>query len=178
MLFRSESSQLKQALDSVRGAAVRKIIVVYDQPFWGDLPREGIFDPPCGMEIMENSDLEAKRYSLVVFLGGPAADKGMSKENMLLRLSSLLGSGALQPIGFHEQVWLGDEHLCGGYAANRAPGSKFSMAIPSRLGDRIFIAGSDASREFPSYVEGALYGAEKAVAGIVKMQLRIDESMG
>jgi len=159
---------LNSSIAGAKNAAVRKILAVYDKPFWGTKPRQGALNLPCGMSIMDNSDADARRWSLAVFLGGPSAIENPGRDRVLERVAAVLGPEALHPLAYHEQAWLGDDYLCGGYAMNRAPVRSGSDVIPERVGDRVFIAGSEASREFPSYAEGALFSAEVAVAGIAK----------
>jgi monoamine oxidase len=166
----ADTTELAGSLESVASAAVRKIIAVYDQPFWGDKPREGAIDLPCGVALMDNSDMQAKRYSLAIFLGGPAALENPGRDVVLARIAKVVGEDALRPIAYHEQAWLGDEFLCGGYAMNRVPTRGSAAQIPLSVGGRLFIAGSEAAREFPSYVEGALFSAETAVLGIAKVR--------
>jgi monoamine oxidase len=163
-----DTKALAGSVASAENAKVRKILAVYERPFWADRAREGSFATPCGFALMDNSDVAARIHCLAVFLGGPAAEAGLSREQVLVEVAKVVGEEALRPLGYHEQAWLGDRYLCGGYAANRAPTRGPSDAMPLDLGGRIFVAGSEAAREFPSYVEGALFAAEQAATGVAR----------
>jgi len=158
---------LKSSLSGYRGAAVRKIVAVYSEPFWKDRPREGVFSPPLGLSLMDNSDTEKGVYSLVAFLGGPMAYKGVERSEVLSLAAKVTGDKALQPIAYHEQAWLPDSFLSGGYGSVRGPGLNKGEILPKRIG-RVFIAGSDSADQFSGYVEGALSSAERAANGIME----------
>jgi monoamine oxidase len=159
---------LIDSLSAYRGCSVRKVIAVYDRPFWGDKARSGEFAPPCGMSMLDNSDFEKQVYSLAIFLGGPAAQENPGREAILARVAEVLGPEALSPIGYHEHAWLNASSLSGGYASNRAPTGGGSAILPTQLAGRIFLAGSETADHFPTYVEGALASAERAVAEVVR----------
>lgn len=153
---------LSAAAKTYKGAAVRKIILHYDKPFWKDRAREGVFSSPSGLGMMDNSDLSAKVYSLVVFVGGPAVRGGVDRAKCLEKIALVLGEDAKKPTGVIEQDWIDTEFLPGGYCSNRPPGEGASLIVPKSVG-RIYVAGSEVAPEFPSYIEGALASADQAV---------------
>jgi monoamine oxidase len=164
------AAPLKDSLAVFQGAFVKKAIVVYAKPFWGTKPREGLFDPPSGLSVMDNSDMEKKVYSIACFLGGPTAALG--KDELLARLAEAFGKEALTPLAFDEENWSGSKYMTGGYGSNRRPGAVGYQSVPRQLGDRVLLAGSDTADSFPSYVEGAISSAERAVALLLKTEYR------
>jgi monoamine oxidase len=163
-----DDQTLRSSLAGYQGAAVRKIIAVYDDPFWKDRPREGDICPPVGLSLMDNSDLEKRVYSLVMFLGGPIANQGVDQTKALSLVARVLGSNALRPIAYHEQAWLPEAFLSGGYGSIRGPRLNKGEILPKQIG-RVFLAGSDSSDQFSGYIEGALASGERAVNGILAL---------
>jgi len=163
-----ETRPLLDSLSTYRGCSVRKILAVYAKPFWGNKARDGEFSTPCGMSMLDNSDVEKGINALAIFLGGPAAEQNPGREAVLARVAEVLGPEAKNPIGYHEQAWLDTEHLPGGYASNRVPSRGGFGALPTTLAGRIFLAGSETAGHFPTYVEGALESSERAAAALTK----------
>jgi monoamine oxidase len=163
-----DTRELLDSLSSYRGCAVRKVIAVYDRPFWGTKARDGEFSLPCGMSMLDNSDIEKGAYSLAIFLGGPSAKENPGQQAILKRVAEVVGAEALSPIGYHERAWLDDDQLPGGYASNRVPSQTGSGALPTEIVGRIFLAGSETASHFPTYVEGALASAERAADGVAR----------
>ena len=163
-----DSAPFLDALSAYRGCSVRKIIAVYDRPFWGIKARDGEFSTPCGMSMLDNSDMEKNAFSLAIFLGGPSAAENPGREAVLERVAAVVGPEALKPRDYHEQAWLGSTHLPGGYASNRVPARTGSAPLPTSLAGRIFLAGSETADHFPTYVEGALSSVERAVAALAR----------
>jgi monoamine oxidase len=162
-----DSKDFQTAVAPYQSAAVRKILAVYDKPFWKGRACEGDISPPIGMSMLDNSDLEKKIYSLVIFIGGPLARQAMTQADVLEKIAAVIGPAAKTPLHYHEQAWLPSDYLPGGYSATRKIEAIAPQSLPTQLG-RIFIAGSETSEQFPSYVEGALCSAERAVQLIEK----------
>src|SRR5262249_41058352 len=101
-----DDSRLRGSLASHRGAAVRKVIVVYDKAFGKDVPREGAISTPSGIWMLDNSDMEKELFSLVLFLGGPAAREPIGKAEMLSRIATVAGPEALNPVAYRDHGWL------------------------------------------------------------------------
>lgn len=163
-----DPAPLFDALSAYSGCGVRKILAVYDRPFWGNKARDGEFSLPCGMSMLDNSDVEKNAYSLAIFLGGPSAAENPGREAVLARVAEVVGPEALSPIGYHEEAWLDAEYLPGGYASNRVPTKGGFGVLPTELAGRIFLAGSETAHHFPTYVEGALASSERAAARLAQ----------
>jgi len=146
--------------------------VLYKRRFWAGKPSEGLFNPPQGLAIMDNSDLEKKIYSLAVFAGG--AEASISRGAVLAKLAEAFGQEALSPLAYVEENWSGSRYMTGGYGANRRTGATGHQSVPRQLGPRVLLAGSDTADSFPSYVEGALSSAERAVELLLKYEYRTE----
>ncbi len=164
------AGDFQESLSLFQGAFVKKVIVLYKKRFWAETPSEGLFDPPLGLAIMENSDLEKKIFSIVVFAGGAEAE--ISREAVLAKLAEAFGSEALSPLAYVEESWSGSRYMTGGYASNRRRGATGYQRVPRQLGPRVLLAGADTADSFPSYVEGALSSAERAVELLLKYEYR------
>ncbi|MGZ3662498.1 MAG: FAD-dependent oxidoreductase, partial [Bdellovibrionota bacterium] len=70
-----DTHPLLDSLSSYRGCSVRKILAVYAKPFWGNKARDGEYSTPCGMSMLDNSDVEKGINALAIFLGGPSAEQ-------------------------------------------------------------------------------------------------------
>ena len=164
-----DNKDFQTALAPYQGAAVRKILAVYDKQFWKGHACEGDITPPIGMALMDNSDLEKKVYSLVIFIGGPLARQAMTQADVLEKVAAVVGPDAKTPLHYHEQAWLPSDYLPGGYSATRKIEAKAPQPLPTHL-SRVFVAGSETSEQFPSYIEGALCSAERAVQFVEKFK--------
>lgn len=171
-----DAGAFQESISVFQGAFVKKAIVLYEKPFWGKKPREGLFDPPSGLAIMDNSDMEKKVYSIAVFLGGEAASLG--RDTVLARLADAFGKDALSPLDYVEENWSGTKYMTGGYGANRRVSETGYQNVPRQLGPRVLMAGSDTADSYPSYVEGALSSAERAVALLLKYEYRTKVAYG
>ena len=158
-------ADLQKIASSYRGGGVQKVVIGYDKPFWRGNPCDGDYALPKGMAVMDNSDDAKGHYSIVAFLGGPSSKLKTSEREILEKLSIVLGPQTLKPAGLITHTWLDSQYLPGGYASNRLPGKDNFENLPLQVG-RLFVAGSETSSEYPSYVEGALASGERAAKAI------------
>jgi monoamine oxidase len=84
------------------------------------------------------------------------------KQAIVGSLVDLFGPDASEPVGYAEKDWLADE-WARGYAGAMAPGvlTNYGEALREPCG-RIHWAGSEAAREWPGTMEGALESGERA----------------
>lgn len=158
---------LPSVLPTFEGGAVRKILAVYNRPFWKGHPCQGEFAEPNGFCVMDNSDEGARIYSLLFFLGGPLATRPFSQKDILSRAATVFGPQVLTPIAYRDQAWLNSEFLPGGYASNRIVSRTGSERLPTSI-DRLFLAGSETADILPTYIEGALSSAERAADAVLR----------
>ena len=173
-----DTSNLQSALAAYEGAAVSKVVISYSRQFWSGKATDGGFATPSGLWIMDNSDTKAGLYSLIVFLGGPAASAAVGKSALLDMIAQALGPDARTPLDYKEQDYLGTTYQAGGYASNRRPSSSGSAVLPTTLGKRIFLAGSESASEYPTYMEGALEAAERSVNAVISAAARVASEDG
>lgn len=156
---------LREALEPFEGAAVRKVLITYAKPFWKDHATQGEFSDPSGLSTLDNSDEAAGAYSIAAFVGGTATRAPLGRAEILSRLARVLGPEALSPLAYIDTPWTGAEFAPGGYASNRRPSAGGGAPLPTAIG-RLFLAGSETADVRPTYIEGALASAERAVREI------------
>ena len=151
-----------------------KFLAVYARPFWREAGMSGTAQSMAGpmTEIHDASrNADGEGAALFGFLGVPASVRAKAGEaairpHCLAQLVRLFGQEASTPITTHFKDWSADP-LTATEADAEAAGHPEPRAMPwldPAWSRRAAMAGSETAREHPGYLEGALLGAEDAVA--------------
>ena len=155
-------------------APYAKFLAVYARPFWRDAGLSGTAQSMTGpMTEIHDASLtaEGEGAALFGFLGVPAplrakAGEAAIRHHCLAQLVRLFGPEAAAPAATHFKDWSADP-LTATMADWEAGGHPEPQAAPwfdAAWSARAVLAGSEAARQHPGYLEGALIAAEDAVA--------------
>lgn len=155
-------------------AGQAKFYALYPAPHWRQKGFSGqAFSQqgPLG-EIHDGSNRDQGPYGLMGFLNIPAAQR--NKKNALTRailvqLAAIYGPSAAQPTQFYYQDWAREKYTATQY--DQSPMHNHPLYQPpagqSAIWDEMIqFAGSETADQHGGYLEGALGGAQRAVANI------------
>jgi monoamine oxidase len=156
--------------------SVVKVNAIYRKPFWRALGLNGqaisdtgpiriTYDnsPPDGhpgvlVGFMEGDDSRA-------FYGVPAARR---RRAALACLARYFGQEALHPTGYVDMAWATEEFTRGAYGSFNPPGVLTALRDPlSEPVGPLHYASSDASPEWPGYMDGAIRSGRRAAAEVL-----------
>ncbi|KAH7054395.1 amine oxidase B [Macrophomina phaseolina] len=179
------SPPLPGAVQEVANSTVlghyNKAIVCYDKPWWRDLGYNGFvmsFQGP--VVVARDTSVDEKRlYALTCFVNGNEGIKWGKlypherRRVVLDQLAKLYDVGpdsdVYKPIEFFEQVWKHEPFSKGALAPITALGyyTKFDSVYGKPVGNLHFV-GTEYSREWKGYMEGALCSGEKGAEEVVE----------
>jgi len=143
-----------------------KVAVVYDQPFWNKGRLSGTIVSNVGPipEMYDHSNIEDTHFALKGFLNGSyySVSKAERQELVLGQLEKYYGPQARDFTSYHEKVWKFEAHTSADYQHHILPHQNNGDSIfrKTYLDNRLFIAGSETSAEYPGYMEGAIRSAQ------------------
>lgn len=169
----SARDQLSQRLHSI---AVVKMYLVYDRPFWRDagLSGEAVLDSGPIPVIMDNTTPGYSGGVLVAFIEGadsltwqlhtPDARRTVLVETAV----RVFGDKAADPVEYLEFDWSMDEFTRGCYSGHFPPGAwtSYGAALTAPVG-AIHWAGTETSRAWTGYMEGAVRSGQRAAAEVL-----------
>lgn len=165
-------------MDRMPMGSVIKCLLAYPTPFWRDqgysahaFIRSGVIDAIA--------DATPPKYDggfLVAFLGGHNAmawsdATGAERRKRVVEvIAGLLGSKALEPLDYVENVWTLEPWVLGGYSCIPTPGtySIFGDSLSDPCG-RIHWASTETAARNVGFVDGALRSGERAANEVVAL---------
>lgn len=155
---------------------VYKAIAVYPQPFWRETSSAEILvlDDP-GFGVFDSSAPGGPGH-LCVLAGGPdaraldALDPDARRAAILGPIAAQLGTGVLEPSGWHEKSWHLDSHAGGGYLALPEVGTEAShVPFAAESIGRVHWAGTETAHDHPGYLDGAIESGERAAGEVAAL---------
>jgi len=143
-----------------------KVGLVYKQPFWRKDRLSGTIVSNVGPipEMYDHSNVEDKHYALKGFLNGSyySVSKEERQELVLNQLEKYFGQQVRSFVSYHEKVWKLEAYTSASYHSHILPhqNNGHHLFRKGYLNNRLFIAGSETSAEFPGYMEGAIRSAQ------------------
>ena len=139
-----------------------KIALRYDRPFWRTDKLSGTIISNVGPipEMYDHSNVEDSSYALMGFLNG--SYHNLSKANrlslILTQLRKYFGSHVDSYSEYCEEVWRNEADTFRPYKHHVLPHQNNGHAIfnDSYYDDRLILAGTETSKVFPGYMEGAV----------------------
>ncbi|GKZ28927.1 hypothetical protein AbraIFM66950_001885 [Aspergillus brasiliensis] len=160
-----------------------KAIVCYDRPWWRDTGFNGYFASFSGPVILgrDTSVDEVRHYSLTCFVNGKEGrewSKLIPHERravVIKQLAKVFNAGdnndheVYKPIEVFDQVWQHERYSRGALAPITALGhmTEFADVYGKPVGNLHFV-GTEYSKEWRGYMEGALCSGEVGAAEVVK----------
>ncbi|CAL2076195.1 flavin monoamine oxidase family protein [Tenacibaculum sp. 190524A05c] len=149
-----------------------KFSVVYDTPFWRKNGLSGVAFSNVGpfTELYDHSNASDNGFALMGFLNGALAPLSLEqrKQKVIDQLIKFFGEEATQHISYEEKVWRNEE-------LSTFPDNQFimphqhnghSIYQKSFLNGQLLISGSETSKEFGGYMEGAVRRAFNIVENL------------
>jgi monoamine oxidase len=158
-----------------------KAIVCYDTPWWRDLGYNGFVMSFKGPVIVaRDTSIDEKRlYALTCFVNGNEGEKWSRmhpherRSVVLDQLATLYNVSAdsevYRPIEFFDQIWKHEQYSKGALAPVTAIGhyTKYASVYGKPVGNLHFV-GTEFSRDWKGYMEGALVSGELGAAEVSK----------
>lgn len=139
-----------------------KIGLSYVQPFWKEDGLSGtIFSNPGPIpEMYDHSNFENSRFALKGFLNGAcfSLSKEERLEMVMNQLEKYYGSKVRAYMDYQEMAWQNEVFTYAPYKEHIFPhqNNGHEAFRQPYLTNRLFISGSETSRHFPGYMEGAV----------------------
>lgn len=156
--------------------AIRKISVVYDEPFWradGLSGQSAAPDSPAMVTIDAGTDAPRAGVLCVIVEGPRARELGRlaaseRRTAVLGALAERFGHDAATPVDYIEQDWSAERYSGGGMLSHAPTGvlTEFGPALRSPCG-RIHWAGTESSAVMCGWVDGAVRSGERAAREVL-----------
>lgn len=172
---------MQEVADNTKLGHYNKAIVCYDTPWWRGLGYNGFvmsFKGP--VVVARDTSVDEKRmYSLTCFVNGAEGEKWgklrphQRRAVVLDQLASLYNasedSEVYRPIEFFDQIWKHERYSKGALAPVTAIGhyTKYQSVCGQSVGHLHFV-GTEFSRHWKGYMEGALVSGELGAAEVVQ----------
>ena len=167
---------LDQLLQREPMGSVVKVNAIYRTPFWRGhgLNGQAISDTGPIRITYDNSPPGGRPGVLVGFMEGDdsRAFYGVSparrRSAALACFARYFGREALHPVGYVDLAWAQEEFTRGAYGSFNPPGVLTSLHDPiSEPVGALHYASSDASPQWPGYMDGAIRSGRRAAAQVV-----------
>ena len=165
-----------QVLQREPMGSVLKVNAIYPTPFWRDagLNGQAVSDTGPIRITYDNSPPDGKPGVLVGFMEGNdsrafyGAPVSARRQAALESFARYFGSQALQPTGYVDLMWAAEPFTRGAYGSFNPPGVLTSLQDPllEPVG-ALHYASSDASAQWPGYMDGAIRSGEQAAAAVL-----------
>ena len=156
---------------SLSQGSINKVLAVYETPFWREegLSGQGFAPYELVRELYDNSPPSASAGVLLTFLAGENAERAARlgdeerRREVLEGMAKYVGSRALEPVGYIETDWSGQEWTRGAYGTSFGLGglTRFGADLRRPVGP-IDWACSDIAGVGHIHMEGAIRSGRRA----------------
>jgi monoamine oxidase len=155
--------------------SVLKANAIYPTPFWRDagLNGQAVSDTGPIRITYDNSPPDGKPGILVGFMEGNdsrafyGSSPSVRRQAALESFARYFGSQALRPTGYVDLMWAQEPFTRGAYGSFNPPGVLTSLQDPlAKPVGALHYASSDASAQWPGYMDGAIRSGEQAAAAV------------
>ncbi|GKT63345.1 amine oxidase [Colletotrichum tofieldiae] len=157
-----------------------KVILSYSTPWWRDAGLVGKFFSEVGPICFswDTSDIEAKQYSLALFIAGNIAaswheltDLGREEaiiEHLVTLVGSDLAAEARNVSEYNAVEWTKEEYLWGAPTSSMGPGMlrKFGISLREPFGN-LYFGGGETAYAWKGYLEGAITSGKRAAKEVI-----------
>ena len=143
-----------------------KVGLTYKTPFWRAKGKSGTIFSSVGpiTEMYDHSSVDNKSYALKGFFNGSyfSISKEKRKQMVLDQLEKYFGKEALDYSNYEEAVWKNEKFTSEEYENPVFPHQNNGDILfeKSYLNNRLFLAGTETSKQFSGYMEGAILSAK------------------
>ncbi|MGH1362735.1 MAG: flavin monoamine oxidase family protein [Calditrichia bacterium] len=151
-----------------------KIGLTFNEPFWRAENSSGTVFSNVGAipEMYDHSNPEDTFYSLKGFMNGAyfSLSRDERLQMILSQLSQYYGNKVKDYLAYHEVVWQDEAFTYAPYGDHILPHQNNGHPVfqHSVFDGRLFIAGSETSREHPGYMDGAVVSARHVATQLIK----------
>jgi len=145
-----------------------KVALTYSEPFWSEPPTSGTIVSNVGpvSEMYDHSNYENSFFALMGFISGSyyTLTKEERREKIINQLVKYYGAVAKSFLSYEEMVWRTEADTFYPYNAHIVPHQNNGNEIyqNAQMKDRFIIAGTETSKVFPGYMEGAVFSGHYA----------------
>jgi monoamine oxidase len=173
---------VRHVTDSSKLGHYNKVLVCYDRPWWRELGYNGFFmsyDGPVAL-ARDTSVEETRHYSLTCFVNGSHGERWSKlppherRRVVLHQLATIfnadpVASDVFKPIEVFDQIWKHEQYSKGALAPILALGhyTEYDSVYGKPVGNLHFV-GTEYSREWKGYMEGALCSGEQGALEVVQ----------
>jgi len=153
-----------------------KVALSYPKPFWQNENSSGTILSNVGPinEMYDHSNYEKNYYVIKGFFNSSfyTVSREERKQMVLKQLKKYYGSVVEEYNNYFEQVWMQEPDTYYTYSTHILPHQNNGHQIYQQtfLNNRLIIAGSETSQNYPGYMEGAIFSA-KTVSNIISNDL-------
>ena len=150
-----------------------KFALVYKTPFWKDKNLSGVAFSNVGpvAEMYDHSSFENKHFALMGFLNGNLIHESKKQRELKIeeQLFKFFGKEGKNYLSYEEKIWNKDELINFKNEKLIPPHYNNGHEIYQQeyLNDRFIIAGSETSKKYGGYMEGAIYRGNQIVAQLI-----------
>jgi len=154
-----------------------KIALTYAQPFWEEMDLPGMLFSNTGpiTELYDHNNHERSKYALCSFIDSSLKNLTYSdrRKYVINQLKNVFGVKAEEFTNYEECLWSNEENTFETSDTFLLPHQNNGNPIYNKalLNDKILIYITEASSEFPRYMEGAVHSAHIIAKKITKAQL-------
>ena len=150
-----------------------KFAVEYKNPFWREKGFSGSVFSQSGLatEIYDHTNIEETKFSLVGFLTGSALHYSFEerREKVIAQLKHYFGDDAHDYLSYNDKIW-NDKYIQPTVDNFLRP--HFNNGHPlfekSYINNKLFFTGTETSKEFGGYMEGAVIASKSVAEGVLE----------
>lgn len=165
------------ALQRMPSGSVRKVVAVYDRPFWRDAGLNGqsmAIDSPFEITLDISPD-SGTPGMLAAFAAGPAAvelaasDDDTRRAAIVTALTARFGPDAAHPVAIEQVEWAEEPWSRGGMMAHLPPGvmTQYGHILRQPVG-RIHWAGTETATKSHGTIDGAVRSGYRAAQEVLQ----------
>ena len=156
-----------------------KVALTYDAPFWQEKNQSGTLFSNTGpiTEFYDHCNQERSTYALCGFMS--TSFKSLSVENrknaVVNQLKNVFGSDAENFMDYKECIWSQEPQTFTSADFLLSPHQNNGNPIfrKTHYKERLLISSAESAREFPGYMDGAVFAGNENAAKIIKMLKKV-----
>lgn len=148
-----------------------KFAVEYKNAFWKEKGFSGTVFSQSNLatEIYDHSNAENNKFALKGFLNGTAAHYSLEerRQKVIVQLANYFGEEANNYLSYNDTIW-NDRYIQGSHTHFLPPhfNNGHSLLQYGYLGDKLFFSGTETSKLYSGYMEGAIIAAHNMISKI------------
>ena len=160
-----------------------KFSVEYKKAFWKDRGFSGSVFSQSGLatEIYDHTNFEETKFAIKGFLNGSANHYAFEerKEKVITQLTHYFGDEALDYLSYNDKVW-NDSYIQTEIESFLPPHANNGHPLfeESYMMNKLLFAGTETSKQFGGYMEGAILAANSTAAKVLALRSTSQPGVG